>query len=316
MARQPNELGHGRRAERRPGVNRPASAGSDVVGVRARLGCGRHARWRTASVDGGAKQVELRGIVGRGRKVNRAFVRPQDEWFAEQVGRIDDVEGARRYVARGLAIARHDVQVAPTIPLTHPGKILSTVEPAQIVHDIDPGAVALDENGLDGASARVAEVERECILKSIEMLEDDFGGLTSPVHPCDVSVAWITGNREPLRRPTARADHADARRRVGCARLRVLHRYGKGVERIGIVDEEKVMHPGDVELPVGDPRAVGAPTKAVAQRELLLVHPIEGAVDARRRAVSRQAGDALRRDIEALDVQVVLAHVGYTTTIR
>src|SRR5437764_13908737 len=48
-----------------------------------------------------------------------------------------------------------------------------------------------------------------------------------------VVVARIAGNVHPTRFPAGGAHHTDAAGRVRLAGLRVLHRRGKGVERVG-----------------------------------------------------------------------------------
>src|SRR5690606_31822360 len=67
------------------------------------------------------------------------------------------------------------------------------------------------------------------------------------------------------------------------------------------------------QLPVGHAPAVGAPAPAVLQAELLFIHPVEGAVDDRTRAVLRQLGD--RAAGQVLDIEIVLPHVAHPSAI-
>ena len=60
--------------------------------------------------------------------------------------------------------------------------------------------------------------------------------------------------------------------------------------------------------------AIGAPTQAVAQAELLLVDPVGRAVDAVRATIGRQRGDG--QVGQGLHVDVVRVHVGHTGPVR
>ncbi len=72
--------------------------------------------------------------------------------------------------------------------------------------------------------------------------------------------------------------------------------------------------PAGIEMPEGDRLAVGAPAVRVAQVELLLVHPVGGAVDDRARAVCGQPRD--QPVGEVLDVEVVGVHVRDPRAVR
>src|SRR5690606_36394898 len=83
---------------------------------------------------------------------------------------------------------------------------------------------------------------------------------------------------EEARLAAGHVDHADADLGVGLAGLRVAEAGVLGVERAEVRHLE-VPRGGLVELEEGDVTAVGAPAEAVAEAELLLVDPVERAVD-------------------------------------
>jgi len=103
-------------------------------------------------------------------------------------------------------------------------------------------------------------------------------------------------------------DHAHADRRVRLARLGIAERGDLRIQPARVVDQVEHRDAGRVELPVGDPLAVGTPAETVPQVELLFVDPVAGPVDDRLRAVVRQLHDLQVADV--LDVQIVLANVG------
>src|SRR5437899_7758358 len=102
----------------------------------------------------------------------------------------------------------------PSAPLADPGEAFPALEPAEVIHDVDPRAVAIDEDRLHGAGARVTEVKCERILKSVEVLEHDVVRLTGPVHARDVVVPRVARDRQPPRFPAAGTHDAHTRRGV------------------------------------------------------------------------------------------------------
>src|SRR6478672_11370303 len=180
----------------------------------------------------------------------------------------------------------------PAVPFADPGEILSTFEPPEVVDDIHPGAVALGQDRARPPGRRVAQEDLERVLGSVQVLEDHLGRARGPLHARYVIVAGVAGDIEPDRLAAVRAHHADPRGRVGRARFGVLYGNDEGIQRVGVVDEVEVAYARGVELPESDATPVRAPAEPVAQVELLLVHPIEGAVDDGARAVAGEAGDA------------------------
>src|SRR5689334_20665986 len=94
--------------------------------------------------------------------------------------------------------------MTPAIALTYPCERLAAIQPVEIIVDIDPRAIVLDENRLDCASARIAQHDDVRILPSIELLQDDFVGARGPAHSSDVVVARITRHGEPGGRTAVR----------------------------------------------------------------------------------------------------------------
>ena len=141
------------------------------------------------------------------------------------------------------------------------------------------------------------------------MLEEDAGGVGRPLHARDVMVARVGVGLDPTGRPARGGDDADAAGGVDLADLGVRDGRDFRVAARGEVHQREVLHPGGVELPVGEVPAVGAPAQAVAQAELLLVDPVGRAVDALRAAVGGQGGDG--QVGQGLHVDVVRVHVGH-----
>ena len=307
MAREAHELGPAGVVEAADAVDGEPGAGRERVAVPAR-----RVLWREA----------LRPAAVEARAVEDALrVRP-GLWRAEGVDPaavgVDLVDGdriaARRRDGPHLgAVARDDVDAVPAVAVAHPGEVLAVVEPDQIVHGIGPRVVGLDEDRLGLHRLDVRQKHLVALLEPVEVLDDELGGGRRPVHPRGIMVALVVGEPEPARRAARGRDDADLGGAVGGARLRVLHRDGEAVERVRVVDHQEVADAAGVEAPVGDVLAVGAPAEAVAEAELLLVDPVEGAVDDRLGAVRRERRDGARGGV--LDVEVVLGHVGHAVAV-
>src|SRR5437660_436788 len=116
-----------------------------------------------------------------------------------------------------------------------------------------------------------------------------------PVHASNVVVARIARQVRPSLAPVARlrrnCDNANAAGCVGAAGLGILELRELRIQPSAVVDEEVVLDPRGIELPEGDPLAVGTPAKAVVELKLLLVNPVKRAVDDMRRLGARELHD-------------------------
>ncbi len=285
----------------------------DRVLVRPRLARRRDPLGR-APAEPHAEQVALRRVLGRRREVEPSvrFVDPVD---------ADDVVAALGDELHVGAVARDRVDVPPAVALAHPEESLAALDPLDVPgreargapaevaeRDVATRVVLLRQDRADLAGPGVAQHHEVRVLEPVELLEDDLVGARGPVHAGQVVLARVAGNVEPLRRSARRAHDADARGGVPLAGLRVGERRDLRIEPGGLVDEAELLDARGVELPVGDPLAVGAPLPAVAAEELLLVDPVERPVDEEPRpVVGEPLGAAVR---EALDVEVVLTDVG------
>ena len=131
--------------------------------------------------------------------------------------------------------------------------------------------------------------------------------------PGEEALARIALEFQPAHLAAGGGDDADRADESALLAFGYPHRHGKGVERVGGVDEQEVVHLVGIELPEGDAAAIGAPAPAVAQAEFLLVDPVEGAVDDGARAVAGEPDHDAGGEV--LDVQVVLAHVAHAAAV-
>src|SRR5262245_60961479 len=130
----------------------------------------------------------------------------------------------------------------PAVSLADPGELLPTLDPADVVDDIYPGAVPLGQDRTRPPVRRVAQHDLDRVLGAVEALEDHLARARGPLEAGDVVVARIAGDVEPDRLAAVRADHADPGGGVGRARFRVLHRNDERIQRIGVVDEVEVAY--------------------------------------------------------------------------
>ena len=84
--------------------------------------------------------------------------------------------------------------MTPAVTFTDPGKFLSCVQPAEVVADVEPSLVLLRQHGAHVACFRITQDYPIRVLESIQLLEHDGFRAVSPVHPCDVVVARVTGH--------------------------------------------------------------------------------------------------------------------------
>ena len=202
----------------------------------------------------------------------------------------------------------------PTVALAEPEEAPSAVDPVKLVHDLDPRVIAVGEEDPRGARRGIGGDHVVRVLETVELLEEDVGGVGRPLHARDVMVARVRVGLDPAGRPARGRDDADADGGVDLADLGVRDGRDLRVAARREVHEREVLHPGGVELPVSEVPAIGAPTQAVAQAELLLVDPVGRAVDAVRTAVARQRRDA--QVGQGLHVKIVRVHVGHAGPVR
>ncbi len=305
VAGEPDQLRHRRGGDIGKGVDGVARTRRRLVVVGAGLAGGAQALGGPAA-ERHPVEIALGRIVRRGAEVERAA-------GAVHLHHVSDIVVARGDQPDVLAVAGDGVGMAPAVLLAEPEEALAAVQPGPVVHHVHPGAVPVDQDGPGLAGAGVAHEEGQGVLQPVEMLHDDFIGAGRPLHPRQVDVARVTGDREPLRRAPVGVHHPDLHRGVGGPRLGVLYRLDEAVETVGVVDQQEIPHPAGVQLPVRDPLPVGAPAEAVAQPELLLVDPVKGAVDQGGGAVLREGGDL--PVLEPLHVDVMLADVGHPVSL-
>ena len=237
-----------RRAERRVGVERPAAVGRDLVEVVARLVLRRHPLRLALAVERGCGTGRAASAFsGDARVVDPARRRIHAH---ARTARRRRWPGLCRSNAPGChepllgPVARDDVEVPPAVALADPGEALAAVDPAQVVHHVHPGAVALGEHrARPPGRARRPASPRACSAARFRCWSTTSLGARRPLQPRDVVVARIAGDVEPDGSAAVGAHHADARRGVGRAGLGVLHRDDEGVERVGVVDQEKSRTP-------------------------------------------------------------------------
>ena len=305
MVGQADQRGARRHVQAGNGVQRPARVGRDAVAVRAAVR-GRRQPFRRAARERHAEQVAAGGVVRRGDEVDEAvpLVDPQ------HVEHVVCTWGEQAHVA---AVAGDAVELAPAGPLARPQEAPSVLQPVRLVLDVQPRRVALHHDLANRAGARVGEQHPVRVLEAVHALQQQLAR-ARPLHAREVVVARVAGQGQPHRLAAGRRHHAGAHRRVGGARLRVLHGDREGVERVRVVDQQEVAHAGHVELPVRDPGPVRGPAERVAQPELLLVDPVGGAVHARRGSVVREpCASAVG---EPLHVEVALLHVRDPVPLR
>ncbi len=274
--------------------------------MRARLIRRRDALGRAAAVETRAIQVALPGVVGRGAEIHPARLLVE----AGDVGHVGVELGDQLPVA---ALARHAIDVLPAVALAQPQEGAAAIDPRHFLDDVDPRLRFVAEHALHRAGLDVGGQEVVAVLLAIELLDRD-GVRIDPADAREIGVARIALGLDPRRRAALGADHADARRRVRRAGLRIRNLRDHRIQRVGVVDQREDADAGAVELPVDDRLAVGTEAEAVANAELLLVDPVRRAVDDRFRSVGRQLRDLAV--VEALDVDVVAAHVADARRIR
>ena len=151
------------------------------------------------------------------------------------------------------------------------------------------------------------------VLGTVEVLDDVLVGSGCPLHAGDVVFARIPLQIRPDGFAPVRWDDAHPGGGQGLTDLRIGDAGEGGVERVGVVDQQELLHTAGVELPIGDVLAIGAPTEAVPDSEFLFVSPVEVAVDEGRASSPGESGDVAVA--QTLDVDVVLPDVRDAVTL-
>ena len=299
---QAHQLGDRRPAERGERVDGPPCARRELIGVRPRLVQRGDARRLARSVGRHTEEIALRGVLGRGHEIDdRSRIVDADD--------MNHVEITAGQPARGALVAGADeFEATPAVAIGGPGEGSPVIEPLQVVVDVDPGLVPVGEHRADLPGPGLREHHLEPVLAAVEPLDHQVVRLRRPFHADDVVLARVAVDLDPPGLAARGRDDPHARGRVLLARLGITHRDDLRIETGGGVEHRVLRHARAVDLPVGDRLAVGTPAEAVAERELFLVHPVEGAVDERVRAVLGERSD--RPGGHVLDVQVILPDVG------
>ncbi len=207
--------------------------------------------------------------------------------------------------AGGAGGAVDGVHVPPAVPLAEPEEFAIALEPRDLVDHVEPGLVRLRRHGPRPAGGRAGQDQGVVVLQAVHPLHQ-HRVRTGPLHERDVVLARVAGELEPGGGAAVGAHHPGGHGGVGGAGLRVLDRDGEGIGGVGVVDHEEGADAAHVEVPVGDPGAVGRPAEPVADAELLLVHPVAHPVDVQRIGAGGEPGDGAVG--EPLDVDVALAN--------
>ncbi len=223
-------------------------------------------------------------------------------------------------VGHGAAAAGHvaEVEVGEAVPLGEPEEAAPVLQEARRAEGVEPRPRALGEDRARGPE-RVAgggghrqQAEVQLVLGPVQVLEGHVPGVESPAElGQDVDVVRRERD-EPLGPGCAvllEADDAEPHDGVGGAGLRValpLDLVADGQE----VHDGEGRHARLVELQVRDRPRVGGPEERLpgARGELLLVDPVEPAVEQRVGAALGEARLAAGRDVH--DPEVVLADEG------
>src|ERR1039457_6823581 len=160
-------------------------------------------------IHGGAVQITLGGVRGRGHEVDPAAL-----WVNGL--NAHDVRSFSRDGDRLAAIARDGVSMAPSFALTQPKKALAVIQPIEpagvlsrspALGHIHPGGILILENAFRRSGSRVGDENSRGVLQAIELPDGQAISILQPVHAEDVMVAWIARNLHPPRSAALRSDH-------------------------------------------------------------------------------------------------------------
>ena len=197
--------------------------------------------------------------------------------------------------------------MAETRSLRCPQKGVARCEKQQIVRNVDPIGIGLHQSRTRTAGSSVHIDELEIVLSPIQKLNRQRLRV-APVDPGDVLGGSIDPDA-PRRRDLHDSD-ADSRVRVSRFRvaLEIYRRLAGYLLDDGIGRDQRLVH-----LEVSDPLAIGRPAIAPTHRELLLIDPVEVAVQ---NQLAAAKGDAtLFTTADRHDPQVVLEDEGDRTPI-
>ena len=310
----PDRLGRGERlhlylwhrAGIAEGVDSPCAGGRHVVVVLSLLRGIAHQFAPSVAEQFGAIQIPLCGIVGRSNEIHVAALLVQPHLLYH-------VEVTLRDAHHLPSVGTHSVQVPPSVPLTHPREPLAFLQPLHPIVRLHPRAVRVLKD-----VPQIVLPNRRCphlvaVLRSVHLLDEQLVRAWHKLHPRQVVVALITGNRQPSGRASLCTYIPHLHSTVRRASLGVGEVLHDGVDAIHVVDDVKPSRAARVALPVGYVPSVATPTETVATAELLLIHPVERAVH---NGVTPVCGDgSAGLCLQILHINVVAAHVGHLARI-
>ena len=271
MLRQFDQFDDRRRIGGGTRMDRIASVGRNLIVVPALLPGGRNP-FEFGSVQANSIQVTLRGIVRRSQKI-QAILR-----FIH-VQQLRNVKLAGRRKLHVLPIAGSQIDVPPAVAVADPRETLTIGQPVPLVVDVNPGIISFGQDRRNLPRACVRQQDEIGVLAAIQLLQHETFGIRRPREPGEVMLARIAGHVQPAGFTAARADDAHAASRVLLADFGISERGQPWIQRVGVVDQGEFRDAAGIDLPIGDFRSIRAPGEAVPQTQLLLVHPIERAVD-------------------------------------
>ena len=257
--------------------------------------------------EAGLIEVALGEVVRRGDEVDYSLL----EVHAHLLDDVERSVGDGQYL---LAVAADAVEVAPAVALALPGEPPGAVEPGRLVGGVHPGGIGLGEDVLPLRGVGADNPDTVGVLGAVHLLDEELVALGDELHAGDVVLARVAGQLYPGGGTSAGRNRTDADGGVGGAGLGVGEALDGGVEGVDVVDDGEPAGALRVALPVGDALSVGTPAEAVAAVELLLIDPVEGAVDAVGPSISGQGGTLAIS--QTLHVDIVSADVGHAVGLR
>ncbi len=90
---------------------------------------------------------------------------------------------------------------------------------------------------------------------------------------------WITGHIHPGGLLISQRHHSYPAGWWIFTHLWVFNRNGKGIQRIGIIDEQEIFNFCRIDLPISNAFTIGTPAKTIAAIKFFFVHPIKRTID-------------------------------------
>ena len=288
-------------------VHGPGRITRHLVAIGADERCRRYPFHVATCIERTAEQEPLFHRVGRRNEIQPAALLIHSNEFR-------DIERAGGQVDKSTSVARHPIQVTPSVTLALPDERVAFVEPGYVLYIFDVVQLLLHEHRTDLSGCRVRVIHAVRVLLAIQLLNDDLVRTCGPAHARHVVLTRIAREVRPHRAAALHRHHPDACSRHGLANLRVRNSCEHGVELVGRVDQREIPHARRIELPVRNAGAVRTPAETVADGELLFVGPAHDAVDDVVGAATRKLPNATIR--KRFHVHVGVAHVGNAIAVR